>query len=123
MISNFKPRETDAGRRFWRRLTHVGDQLKFGAANLIFDAPNDLVVDTGSMQGPMDGDRSGPGLDALARLAFNTRVTMFNDSPTVHHTNYSPAARDDQGDARSVRDRSRLSSENICVASVRLALQ
>jgi hypothetical protein len=54
------------------------------------------------MQGPMDGDRSGPGLDALARLAFNTRVTMFNDSPTAHHTNYFPAARDDQGDARSV---------------------
>jgi pimeloyl-ACP methyl ester carboxylesterase len=88
VIGNFRPVESDAGWRFWRRLTNVGDQLKYGAADLIFDGPNDLVVDTGSMQGPMDGDRSGPGLDALARLAFDTRVTMFNDSPTVHHTNY-----------------------------------
>ena len=52
VIANFKPLEIDAGWRFWRRLDNVGDQLKFGAASLLFDGPNDLVVDTGCMIGP-----------------------------------------------------------------------
>ncbi len=86
---NFKPIESDAGWRFWRRLTHVGDQLKYGAAGLIFDAPNDLVVDTRSMFGPVEGDTAGAGLPALHRLLIGDKnITRFDDSPTVHHTNY-----------------------------------
>ena len=89
VISNFKPREVDAGWHFWRRLTNVGDQVKFGAANLVFDAPNDLVVDTGCMIGPGTDSRAAPGGAALHELAFtDVDIIQFENSPVVHHTNY-----------------------------------
>jgi pimeloyl-ACP methyl ester carboxylesterase len=89
VVGNFKPKETDAGWRFWQRLTNVGDQLKYGALNLIFDGPNDLVVDTLAMSGPADGDTAGEGAAALWRLTIDeARLTPFHNSPTVHHTNY-----------------------------------
>jgi hypothetical protein len=89
VIGNFRPTEIDAGWKFWRRITHVGDQLKYGAVNLIFDGPNDLVVDTVTMQGPLEGDAAGKGLEALARLIFDAKcITRFENSPNVHHTNY-----------------------------------
>lgn len=89
VIGNFKPAEIDAGWKFWKRITHVGDQLKYGAVNLIFDGPNDLVVDTVTMQGPLEGDTAGKGMEALARLLFDAKcITQFENSPVVHHTNY-----------------------------------
>jgi len=89
VIGNFKPLEVDAGWRFWRRITHVGDQIKYGAVGLLFDGPNDLVVDTAAMFGPLEGDRAGLGLDELTRLVFDAKcITSFENSPTVHHTNY-----------------------------------
>ncbi len=89
VIGNFKPLEVDAGWRFWRRITRVGDQLKYGAVGLLFEGPNDLVVDTGAMFGPLEGDRAGQGMEQLARLVFDAKcITSFENSPTVHHTNY-----------------------------------
>lgn len=89
VVANFKPVETDAGWRFWRRLTHVGDQFKYGAMHLIFQTPNDLVVDTGSMFGPVEGDTAGKDMPALHRLTIDDKyITRFENSPTVHHTNY-----------------------------------
>ncbi len=89
VVANFKPVETDAGWRFWRRLTHVGDQFKYGAMHLIFQTPNDLIVDTGSMFGPVEGDTAGKDLPALHRLTIDDKyITRFENSPTVHHTNY-----------------------------------
>lgn len=89
VIGNFKPAEIDAGWRFWRRITNVGDQVKYGAANLIFSGPNDIVVDTGAMLGPGAGDTAGAGEAALVELPFDAkRITQFENSPTVHHTNY-----------------------------------
>lgn len=86
VIGNFKPLESSAGWRFWRRLSNIGDQVKYGAASLIFDAPNDLVVDTGCMMGPP------AGADAAARihelLFDDVDVTQFENSADVHHTNY-----------------------------------
>lgn len=89
VIANFRPTEVDAGWKFWKRLSNVGDQFKYGAVGLLFDGPNDLVVDTATMCGPVEGDRMGPGLPMLARLRIDeARITRFPDSPIVHHTNY-----------------------------------
>jgi pimeloyl-ACP methyl ester carboxylesterase len=35
--------------KFWNRFTRIADQAKYYGAKMIFDQPNDLVVDTGSM--------------------------------------------------------------------------
>jgi pimeloyl-ACP methyl ester carboxylesterase len=89
VIGNFKPLESDAGWRFWRRLTNIGDQIKFGAAQLIFDAPNDLVVDTGCMIGPGADGALPPGSPPLHELVFDAqRITQFENSALVHHINY-----------------------------------
>ena len=46
----FKPDEVNQPLwKFWNRFTHIGDQLKYAGADLIFRQPNDLVVDTASM--------------------------------------------------------------------------
>lgn len=60
--------------RFWRRFSNIGDQIKYGAAGMVFPGPNDLVVDVGSM------------------FRLGERVDIpFKDlgvSATTHHTNY-----------------------------------
>jgi len=78
VASNFAP--TGQGWRFWRNFAKCKDQLAHLATDrLIFNADSDLVVDTESM----------------FRLAGSImipdkpeRVCRFNDSATVHHTNY-----------------------------------
>jgi pimeloyl-ACP methyl ester carboxylesterase len=53
----FKPDEVNQPLwKFWNRFTHIGDQLKYAGADLIFRQPNDLVVDTASM------NQLGPGV-------------------------------------------------------------
>lgn len=87
IIGNFKPTEIDAGWRYWKRLRNIGDQLTYGAVDLIFNEPNDLVVDTATMRGPTRNDviNGAP----LADLPFKpAHVTQFIDSPSVHHINY-----------------------------------
>lgn len=60
--------------KFWRRFSHIGDQIKYGAADLVFPGPNDLVVDVDSMF------RLGEG----GNLTFEA----LGVGPTTHHTNY-----------------------------------
>ncbi|MBL0151059.1 MAG: hypothetical protein IPP87_21310 [Ideonella sp.] len=76
----FRPLEAnEPAWKVWRRFTHLGDQAKFAAADLVFDGPNDLVVDLASMSRLGD---TRPG----KRTAI-----PFKDlglSATTHHTNY-----------------------------------
>lgn len=60
--------------KFWKRFTHLGAQLKYAAADLVFPGPNDLVVDVDSMF----------RLGEAANIAFDD----LGVSPTTHHTNY-----------------------------------
>ncbi|MDR7335736.1 alpha/beta fold hydrolase [Roseateles asaccharophilus] len=71
----FQPDEsTQPMWRFWRRFSNIGDQVKYGAADLVFPGPNDLVVDVDSMF------RLGEG----GNLTFEA----LGVGPTTHHTNY-----------------------------------
>lgn len=60
--------------KFWKRFSHIGDQIKYGAADLVFPGPNDLVVDVDSMY------RLGEG--------GNLKFESLGVGPTTHHTNY-----------------------------------
>jgi hypothetical protein len=70
--SNFETE--DPGWKFWRYFRK--DQLMDRGADLIFDGPNDLVVDTSSMN-------DIPGHDLPA-----ARIHDFGTNNLVHHTNY-----------------------------------
>jgi hypothetical protein len=72
VMSNFEPEAP--GWKFWKYFRK--DQLMDRGADLIFDGPNDLVVDTASMN-------DIPGHDLPA-----TRVHDFGTNNLVHHTNY-----------------------------------
>ncbi|MFT7776163.1 esterase/lipase family protein [Roseateles sp.] len=60
--------------KFWRRFSHIGDQIKYGAADMVFPGPNDLVVD----------------VDSMFRLGEGGNITFeaLGVGPTTHHTNY-----------------------------------
>ncbi len=60
--------------KFWKRFSHVGDQIKYGAADMVFPGPNDLVVD----------------VDSMFRLGEGGNITFeaLGAGPTTHHTNY-----------------------------------
>lgn len=76
----FQPDESrEPAWKFWRRFSHLFDQAKYAAADLVFNGPNDLVVDVDSMF------RLGEG----RHIAFENLGT----SPTLHHTNYFRDAR------------------------------
>lgn len=60
--------------KFWKRFSHIGDQIKCAAADMVFSGPNDLVVDVKSMY-----------------QLGETDSIDFEDlgiSPRTHHTNY-----------------------------------
>ena len=71
--SNFETEEV--GWKFWRWFR--GDKLKDLGADQIFQGPNDLVVDTGSMSE-----------FALKPTLAKTDCHDFKTSSKVHHTNY-----------------------------------
>lgn len=73
VTSNFEPE--GAGWKFWKLFQK--EQLADAAADYLFDCPNDLVVDTASM----DAFGKGKKLLKANRLDFGT-------NPTVHHLNY-----------------------------------
>jgi pimeloyl-ACP methyl ester carboxylesterase len=76
----FKPAESnEPAWKVWRRFTHLGDQAKYAGADLVFDGPNDLVVDVASM------NRLG---DARPNKRTSIPFTNLGESPTTHHTNY-----------------------------------
>ncbi len=75
--SNFEPQ--DPGWRFWQYFR--GQQLAARAADVVFEGPNDLVVDTQSMINLADDVRDD-SIDAGRVEAFG------GTSATVHHLNY-----------------------------------
>jgi len=78
----FKPKEIDQRWKFWNRFTNVTDQLKYAGADLIFDQPNDLVVDTASMN-HMGKDKAGKKL-----LIAGVDWMFLGEKPDTHHCSY-----------------------------------
>lgn len=73
--SNFE--SEDPGWKFWRYFRDIGQRGKDFAADLVFDGPNDLVVDTGSM------------VDIARELRIpEDNVFDYCTTDHVHHTNY-----------------------------------
>jgi pimeloyl-ACP methyl ester carboxylesterase len=70
----FRPNELDAGWKFWKRFSNVGNQLMASAADLVFEGENDLVVDVLSMS----------QLGGRGPVAF----TDLGTSAVTHHCNY-----------------------------------
>lgn len=71
----FQPKESLEGWKFWRRFTHVGQQVAYSAADLVFPGGNDLVVD----------------VDAMSQLGELKNITDFRDlgtSDVTHHCSY-----------------------------------
>jgi hypothetical protein len=78
--ADFRPKSP--GWAFWEHFTQLKSRSAHLAADLVFDAPNDLVVETSSMT------RVGPS------LAIPTRQVLdFGRTATVHHMNYFRDAR------------------------------
>jgi len=76
VTGDFEPEPV--GWKFWRRLV---SRTADGAADRLFAAPNDLVVDTVAQTELSDShDIADRGSDAVLRFA--------DPNPTVHHTNY-----------------------------------
>ena len=63
--------------KFWSRFSHLADQARYLGAELVFGQPNDLVVDTDSMNRLGDGLRI-PGAD----------FRLLKDRAGTHHCNY-----------------------------------
>ena len=75
----FKPDEVaQPAWKFWNRFTHIGDQLKYKGADMIFQQPNDLVVDTESM------NQLGGAGQLIAQVAWKD----LGESPHTHHCSY-----------------------------------
>jgi pimeloyl-ACP methyl ester carboxylesterase len=83
--ANFEPGDPDSPWwQFWKRWRKPLLALADTGADPIFDAPNDLVVDTDSMT------------RLLGKKLLSTHVLDFKTSDTVHHCNYfaqAPTAR------------------------------
>lgn len=75
----FKPDESKAEWRFWNRFSNLKGQAMFHGADLIFQQPNDLVVDTVSM--------NQLGHDAQGRPVLMRDWESLGESDT-HHCNY-----------------------------------
>ncbi|PTT76713.1 hypothetical protein DBR42_26500 [Pelomonas sp. HMWF004] len=74
---SFRPSEVDEPLwKVWKRLTHLKDQAAYYGADLIFDQPNDLVVDSAAMNRLGDTALAAPHWEDLGVSA------------TTHHTNY-----------------------------------
>ncbi|HEX2546278.1 MAG TPA: alpha/beta fold hydrolase [Ramlibacter sp.] len=72
---SFRPGESAEGWKFWRRFTHVKEQIAYSAADLVFPGGNDLVVD----------------LEAMAQLGEKKVLGTFQDlgvSEATHHCSY-----------------------------------
>lgn len=74
---SFRPREADEPLwKLWKRVTHLKDQALYHGADLVFDQPNDLVVDSAAMNRLGDTALSAPQWHDLG------------ESATTHHCNY-----------------------------------
>lgn len=75
VVSDFQPK--DPGWNFLQYFSKPLQRLENWAADLVFDGPNDLVVDVSSMNDFADQQVLAP-----------TAMHNFGVSETVHHTNY-----------------------------------
>jgi len=73
--SNFQSDEI--GWRFWRAFTKMGQRAANAAADYIFPADNDLVVDSDHMDDVYDDYK-----------VKSSQILDFKTNPTVHHLNY-----------------------------------
>lgn len=79
---SFRPGEVDEPIwRIWKRLTNLKGQAMFHGADLVFDGPNDLVVDSAAMHRLGDVALAAPQWEDLGT------------SPSTHHCNYFQDAR------------------------------
>jgi hypothetical protein len=79
ILSDFEPAYTEEGLwKFWKQFTRIGDTAKDWAADKVFDAANDLVVDTASMT----------QLSEVVSAIAPGRLQDFGHSALVHHLNY-----------------------------------
>lgn len=76
VTSNFEP--PPVGWEFWKYFSQIGPLLKDAAADLVFDQPNDLVVDTASMT-TLAFEANGPKF---------RKVWQFDKTEGVYHTIY-----------------------------------
>ena len=79
--SDFTP--PPIGSRWWRVFQNPGDRIKNFGADLVFNEPNDLVVNAASMD------------DLADRLSIpnSTHVYDYGQTNAVHHTNYFKQAK------------------------------
>src|SRR5258708_2486794 len=80
--SNFNP--TAPGWEFWKYFVHIGDRLKDWGSDMVFNAPNDLVVDTASMTVLVKPPQA---ISIAARCI--TRSTFGSHRPQVSSPNLS----------------------------------
>lgn len=74
---SFRPAEADEPLwKFWKRVTHLKEQALYYGADLIFDQPNDLVVDSASMN------------QLGAQLLAPPQWQDLGVSAETHHCNY-----------------------------------
>ncbi len=73
--SNFEP--DPVGWKFWKRFVRLGTEIKDGLADAVFREPNDLVVDSASM------NTLGDTVTIPASRTLN-----FGTGALVHHCNY-----------------------------------
>jgi len=73
--SDFRP--DPVGWKFWNYFVRIGDHLTSGAAGLVFNQANDLVVDTRSMAEMLPGWSLNP-----------SRILDLQANARVYHTNY-----------------------------------
>ncbi|MFG6467155.1 esterase/lipase family protein [Roseateles sp. BYS87W] len=74
---SFRPTEVDTPLwQLWKRVTHLKDQGLYYGADLVFDQPNDLVVDSASMNAAGERWLTPPHWQDLG------------PSATTHHCNY-----------------------------------
>ena len=87
VAANFEPSTTAPLWRVWDRLKNAGAQMVAGAADMVFDGPNDLVVDTAAMNAlgrhqavlPADFLDLGNGNTYHTTYFQDARVTKFLD--------------------------------------------
>jgi pimeloyl-ACP methyl ester carboxylesterase len=80
VLSNFEPKNPDW--KFWKCFRKLPMHLANLAVDTVFDAANDLVVDTSSMA-------SFYGFDQESKVDLpESSVYSFGSSETVHHLNY-----------------------------------
>ncbi|HEV6968457.1 esterase/lipase family protein [Roseateles sp.] len=65
--------------KFWKRVTHVKGQAMYYGADLVFDQPNDLVVDTAAMNHLGDLVLAAPAWEDLGPSAETHHCSYFQD--------------------------------------------